>query len=84
MLVAVLGLTFVSCKSTSEKSGGKGLTEGKIMGQANGIADSVYVFKVDGWKKKVEAYPVQQENGSISYEIQPQVAPVLPGRLCSR
>ena len=76
LLVAVLSIAFVSCKSTSEKGGGKGLTEGKIMGEANGVADSVYVFKVDGMLlKKVEAYPVTAGDGSISYEIKPQVAP---------
>jgi peroxiredoxin len=75
-MAATLSIAVSSCKSTSEKSGNKGLSDGKIIGQAAGIADSVYLYKIDGMLlKQIASYPVKAENGAVSYEIKPQVAP---------
>lgn len=76
ILLIGLGLTIVSCKSTSEKSGSRNMTNGKIIGEASGTADSVYVYKIDGMLlKAAEAHPVSKEDGAVSFEIKPQVAP---------
>jgi peroxiredoxin len=76
ILLTGFGLTVVSCKSTSEKGGSRDMTNGKIIGEARGEADSVYVYKVDGMLlKQAEAHPVSQNDGAVSFEIKPQVAP---------